>query len=95
MDIHVAFYTQFLKCGNFATWLRMRTTEAQKGLRRRYLEVLCEGDIKRWMKGRHEVELVDLLVRVKDELVVIYLAENEKNGRQIFDIQAHRFHSPF
>src|SRR2546427_8623499 len=68
-DVHVNFYTQFLKSGNFATWLRLRTIEAQNELRKRYLQVLCEDDVRKWMIGKHEMELVDLLVRVKDELV--------------------------
>ncbi|CAG8493065.1 24859_t:CDS:10 [Dentiscutata erythropus] len=67
-ETYLNFYTQFLKCGNFATWLRQRTIEAQNELRKRYLQVLCEGDVKTWMVGKHEMELVDLLVRVKDEL---------------------------
>ncbi|CAG8618772.1 5455_t:CDS:10 [Gigaspora margarita] len=67
-ETYLNFYTQFLKCGNFATWLRQRTIEAQNELRKRYLQVLCEGDVKSWMVGKHEMELVDLLVRVKDEL---------------------------
>ncbi|CAG8519128.1 9974_t:CDS:10 [Racocetra persica] len=67
-ETYLNFYAQFLKCGNFATWLRQRTIEAQNELRKRYLQVLCEGDVKTWMAGKHEMELVDLLVRVKDEL---------------------------
>ncbi|CAG8524328.1 1524_t:CDS:10 [Cetraspora pellucida] len=67
-ETYLNFYAQFLKCGNFATWLRQRTIEAQNELRKRYLQVLCEGDVKSWMAGKHEMELVDLLVRVKDEL---------------------------
>ncbi|CAG8442651.1 2340_t:CDS:10 [Diversispora eburnea] len=68
-NTYVNFYTQFLKCGNFATWLRQRTIEAQNELRKRYLQVLCEGDVQKWIIGKHEMELVDLLVRIRDELV--------------------------
>ncbi|KAK9763078.1 hypothetical protein K7432_010582 [Basidiobolus ranarum] len=64
------FYRQFLKCGNFATWLQWRTAEAQKELQRKYLEVLCDADLNQWMSGKHEVELVDLLLRVKEELKI-------------------------
>ncbi|KAF9180877.1 Protein dennd6a [Haplosporangium sp. Z 767] len=62
------FYKDFLKCGNFATWLRLRTIAAQNELRRRYLEILSLGDVMGWVKGRNEVELVDLLVRMREEL---------------------------
>ncbi|KAF9114598.1 Protein dennd6a [Mortierella sp. AM989] len=63
-----SFYKDFLKCGNFATWLRLRTIAAQNELRRRYLEILSLGDVAGWVKGRNEVELVDLLVRMREEL---------------------------
>ncbi|KAG0322238.1 Protein dennd6a [Podila horticola] len=62
------FYKDFLKCGNFATWLRLRTIAAQNELRRRYLEILSLGDVAGWVKGRNEVELIDLLVRMREEL---------------------------
>ncbi|CAG8476394.1 1524_t:CDS:2 [Acaulospora colombiana] len=42
--------------------------EAQNELRRRYLKVLCEDDVQKWIIGKHEMELVDLLVRIRDEL---------------------------
>ena len=67
-DACQTFYKDFLKCGNFATWLRLRTIAAQNELRRRYLEILSLGDITGWVKGRNEVELVDLLVRMREEL---------------------------
>ncbi|KAF9433461.1 Protein dennd6a, partial [Entomortierella beljakovae] len=63
-----SFYKDFLKCGNFATWLRLRTIAAQNELRKRYLEILSLGDVAGWVKGRNEVELVDLLVRMREEL---------------------------
>ncbi|KAG0364901.1 Protein dennd6a [Gamsiella multidivaricata] len=63
-----SFYKDFLKCGNFATWLRLRTIAAQNELRKRYLEILSLGDVVGWVKGRNEVELVDLLVRMREEL---------------------------
>ncbi|KAF9925694.1 Protein dennd6a [Linnemannia zychae] len=63
-----SFYKDFLKCGNFATWLRLRTIAAQNELRKRYLEILSLGDVAKWVKGRNEVEVVDLLVRMREEL---------------------------
>ncbi|KAG0206348.1 Protein dennd6a [Mortierella sp. GBA30] len=67
-EVCQSFYKDFLKCGNFATWLRLRTIAAQNELRRRYLEILSLGDVVGWVKGRNEVELVDLLVRMREEL---------------------------
>ncbi|KAJ3039424.1 Protein dennd6a [Rhizophlyctis rosea] len=65
-------YRQFLKSPNFAAWLQHRTSEVYREWRRRYLDVLCESDMEGWAKGRMErggeVEVVDLLLRIRDEL---------------------------
>ncbi|CAG8536795.1 2255_t:CDS:2 [Racocetra fulgida] len=82
-ETYLNFYAQFLKCGNFATWLRQRTIEAQNELRKRYLQVLCEGDVKTWMAGKHEMELVDLLVRVKDELKLSTKQDSSPNSQSL------------
>ncbi|RUS21607.1 hypothetical protein BC937DRAFT_92129 [Endogone sp. FLAS-F59071] len=67
-DVTKELYSHFLKCGNFATWLQLRTQEAQRELRKKQLQLLCDADVHEWMRGRHEVELVDLLLKVKQEL---------------------------
>ncbi|RUP50065.1 hypothetical protein BC936DRAFT_140480 [Jimgerdemannia flammicorona] len=69
-DVTKELYSHFLKCGNFATWLRLRTQEAQRELHKKYVQMLCDSDMREWMRGRHEVELVDLLLKVKHELVI-------------------------
>ncbi|KAJ1721889.1 hypothetical protein LPJ53_003639 [Coemansia erecta] len=44
-------YTQFLKCGNFATWLARRTNEAQRALLARFRQEVCNGDVHAWCRG--------------------------------------------
>ncbi|KAJ2083301.1 hypothetical protein H4R24_000948 [Coemansia sp. RSA 988] len=44
-------YKQFLKCGNFATWLAHRTNEAQRTLLARFRQEVCRGDIHAWCRG--------------------------------------------
>ncbi|KAG2187540.1 hypothetical protein INT44_005229 [Umbelopsis vinacea] len=65
------FYTQFLKCGNFATWLRLRTNEAQNEIKHRYIRKLCDADVTRKITSSREVEAVDLLVRYQDALHLV------------------------
>ncbi|KAI7827391.1 hypothetical protein BX661DRAFT_198668 [Kickxella alabastrina] len=43
--------TQFLKCGNFATWLARRTNEAQRALLSRFRQEICRGDVHAWCRG--------------------------------------------
>ncbi|KAJ2783971.1 hypothetical protein GGI15_002401 [Coemansia interrupta] len=44
-------YSQFLKCGNFATWLARRTNEAQRALLARFRQEVCNGDVHAWCRG--------------------------------------------
>ncbi|KAJ1963793.1 hypothetical protein IWQ62_003109 [Dispira parvispora] len=68
---YVAFYRQFLNCGNFATWLQYRTAQAEVELEKRYCQVLCATDMYSWAKGRPESEIVDLLVILRAEIRVL------------------------
>ena len=54
-------YAQFLKCGNFATWLQHRTTEAQSEIMNQYIQKLCEDADSR--------SSADLKSRIRDVLV--------------------------
>ncbi|KAJ1900052.1 hypothetical protein LPJ66_001724 [Kickxella alabastrina] len=50
-DEWLNLYTQFLKCGNFATWLARRTNEAQRALLSRFRQEICRGDVHAWCRG--------------------------------------------
>ncbi|TPX71120.1 hypothetical protein SpCBS45565_g01383 [Spizellomyces sp. 'palustris'] len=77
-------YRAFLLSVNFAAWLQSRTEEVYREWRRRYLDVLCEEDVASWAIERlngaapnrvrrrgstGDVECVDLLLRIRDEVV--------------------------
>ncbi|KAJ3186489.1 Protein dennd6a [Gaertneriomyces sp. JEL0708] len=89
-------YRAFLMSPNFAAWLQNRTSEVFREWRRRYLEVLAGSDVEKWAKaklgttflsgtnarrGSGDVECVDLLLRLRDEVVkyVPYVADGD-NG---------------
>lgn len=78
------FYTQFLKCGNFATWLRLRTNEAQKEIRERYIRMLCDTNVMHMVSRSREVETVDLLVRFQEALS---LAQNDEEMHNSMDVE--------
>jgi hypothetical protein len=80
------FYTQFLKCGNFATWLRLRTNEAQNEIKHRYIRKLCDIDVTRQIASSREVEAVDLLVRFQDALHLVQ-DEDAHNATEIEKLQ--------
>lgn len=76
-------YRAFLMSPNFAAWLQCRTSQVFQDWRRKYLEVLCTADVEGWVKakiggrswgdgrrsGGGDVECVDLLLRLRDEVV--------------------------
>jgi hypothetical protein len=78
------FYTQFLKCGNFATWLRLRTNQAQKEIRERYIRMLCDTNVIQMVSSSREVETVDLLVQFQEAL---NLAQNDEEMQNSMDIE--------
>lgn len=57
-------YSQFLKCGNFATWLQQSITVAQQHIDKSYLVQLCLVDPKRSPTGSVVKIIQDVLVNV-------------------------------
>ncbi|KAI9593940.1 hypothetical protein BDF19DRAFT_141950 [Syncephalis fuscata] len=62
------FYAQFLRCPNFVQWLQMRSVAAERRLRQTHLRLLTDANLSDWMQHRTEVELVDMLMRVRFHL---------------------------
>ncbi|KAI8335501.1 hypothetical protein BC941DRAFT_430502 [Chlamydoabsidia padenii] len=67
-------YAQFLKCGNFATWLQQSTTVAQQHLDKHYLHQLCHVDPKRSHTEAAVKVIRDILVRT-----LFFLKKNNLN----------------
>ncbi|KAI8899335.1 hypothetical protein BC833DRAFT_586154 [Globomyces pollinis-pini] len=67
------FYKLFLLSSNFAAWLQQKTDETYRDWRNHYLDVLCTQDIEIWakqsLKKGDMVGCIDLLMRLKEELV--------------------------
>eukprot|EP01137_Pigoraptor_chileana_P010454 Opistho-2@60123 len=64
----VGLYRKFIASPNFIVWYRARQSEANDRLRSIYLELLCQADVGTWMRGKAEIEVVDLLLRLREEL---------------------------
>jgi hypothetical protein len=61
-------YGRFLKSTNFGGWLRQRQSEANSLFLKLYLEIVVETDLDPWIKGASEVEVVNLLMRIREAL---------------------------
>jgi len=61
-------YRRFLKSPNFVGWYNTRAREMCSKLTLLHLESLAEAKIGIWMTGKAEVELVDMVLRIRSKL---------------------------
>jgi len=61
-------YRRFLKSPNFVGWYNQRHREVSAKLSLLHLESLSEAKINLWMPGKAEVELVDMVLRIRSKL---------------------------
>ncbi|KAK2167268.1 hypothetical protein LSH36_30g02036 [Paralvinella palmiformis] len=67
----IALYRRFFRSGNFEGWLRFRQEEVNQKLQALHLEVLCQADLLTWIQDKQEVEIVDLILRLREKLAKI------------------------
>lgn len=65
----VDLYRTFLLSPNFASWLSGKTADVYRLWKQRYIKVLCSSNISTWAESVDQVEIVDLFMRIGQELV--------------------------
>ncbi|KAM9389101.1 protein DENND6B [Phaethornis superciliosus] len=65
----LGLYRRFFKSPNFDGWYRQRHRDMTQKLEALHLEAICEADIVAWMKDKSEVEIVDLVLKLREKLV--------------------------
>ncbi|XP_065801876.1 protein DENND6B isoform X1 [Muntiacus reevesi] len=60
---------RFFKSPHFDGWYRQRHREMTQKLEALHLEAICEANIEIWMKDKSEVEVVDLILKLRERLV--------------------------
>uniref|UniRef100_A0A8C3QX07 DENN domain containing 6B n=1 Tax=Cyanoderma ruficeps TaxID=181631 RepID=A0A8C3QX07_9PASS len=65
----LGLYRRFFKSPNFDGWFRQRHREMTQKLEALHLEAICGADIVAWMKDKSEVEIVDLVLKLREKLV--------------------------
>lgn len=71
-------YKRFFDSLNFKHWYEQRKREAEKTLESLQLKLLCEYDIASWLKGKHEIEIIDQYMNVKKKLDALEANHNEE-----------------
>lgn len=64
----VGLYRRFFRSPNFNGWFNMRYTELALKLQALQLEALSEADLKVWMQEKAEVEVVDMVLKIKGKI---------------------------
>jgi len=68
----LSLYRRFLSSRNFDCWLRERKRDLEGQLSLRYLDLLCSADLSSAViQMRHQVEIVDLVLRLKDRIASV------------------------
>ncbi|KAJ8301413.1 hypothetical protein KUTeg_020400 [Tegillarca granosa] len=61
-------YKKFFRCQNFEGWYQHRQFEVNQKLQVLHMEALCEANLMEWIADKEEVEIVDLILRIRDKL---------------------------
>ncbi|XP_053775821.1 protein DENND6B isoform X4 [Desmodus rotundus] len=65
----LGLYRRFFKSPHFDGWYRQRRKEMARKLEALHLETICEANVETWMQGKSEVEVVDLVLKLREKLV--------------------------
>lgn len=61
-------YKRFFRSPNFKGWYEMRELELRQTLQALQLQALSDADLNLWAQGKHEVEIVDMILKLKQKL---------------------------
>jgi hypothetical protein len=66
-------YKKFFRCLNFASWYDSRYKEVNQQLKALHIKAVSEANLLEWVQDKAEVEVVDLVLRLKDKLQAVAL----------------------
>ncbi|XP_066258948.1 protein DENND6B [Euwallacea similis] len=64
----IGLYRKFFRSRNFNSWYNTRHRELSQKLQALHTEALSKADLKNWVQDRPEVEVVDMVLRLKNKL---------------------------
>ncbi|XP_035379795.1 protein DENND6B [Electrophorus electricus] len=62
-------YKRFFRSANFDGWYRLRHKEMTQKVECLHLEAICDADLLSWTKDKSEVEIVDLILKLREKLI--------------------------
>ncbi|XP_077862592.1 protein DENND6A-like [Saccoglossus kowalevskii] len=88
----IGLYRRFFKSSNFEAWLRSRQQEVNQKLSILHLDALCDADLMQWIKDKQEVEIVDLILRLRDKLATVCAPDLPTRQERINQLKIHMDH---
>ncbi|XP_011501868.1 PREDICTED: protein DENND6A [Ceratosolen solmsi marchali] len=64
----VGLYRRFFRSPNFSGWFRARYLELTNKLQSIQLQALSQADLTAWVRDKQEVEVVDMILRIRQKL---------------------------
>lgn len=64
----LGLYKKFVRTINFEGWWRYRQSEMNRKLQALHFEALADADLTSWIRNKPEVEVVDIILRLRDKL---------------------------
>lgn len=64
----MGLYRKFFRSPNFDGWYRQRQKEMTQKLESLHLEVICDADLIGWTKDKSEVEIVDVILKLREKM---------------------------
>uniref|UniRef100_A0A4W3JHI0 DENN/MADD domain containing 6B n=1 Tax=Callorhinchus milii TaxID=7868 RepID=A0A4W3JHI0_CALMI len=86
---HWALLRRFFKSPNFDGWFRLRHQEMARKLQTLHLEVLCETDLLLWVRDKSEVEIVDLVLKLREKLETARIQHLPVNQQLLHKLESY------
>ncbi|XP_062850558.1 protein DENND6B [Trichomycterus rosablanca] len=65
----MGLYKRFFRSPNFDGWFRVKHREMTQKVECLHLEAICDADLLTWIKEKSEVEIVDLVLKLREKLM--------------------------
>ncbi|RKP14318.1 hypothetical protein BJ684DRAFT_15340 [Piptocephalis cylindrospora] len=75
-----SLYQSFLRSTNAMTWRHARSVAAESLVWRRWVQQLCDTNMKIWCERKGELEMVDMLARIQSHLIDDERAKQGNSG---------------
>ncbi|XP_025107449.1 protein DENND6A-like isoform X2 [Pomacea canaliculata] len=84
-----ALYRRFFRSPNFEGWYYQRQREVNQKLQVLHMEALSNSNLVEWIRDKEEVEIVDLILRIKEKLKFAINNHTVVQQESVMKLQKH------